>query len=100
MSFSSCFWPRGSARSGSRVSLGTISYSMYVLHELVPVAIPHVGPPIVPIVVGFALTVALSKLSYRWIEAPAMAKGSLYAARLNARGKTPVPLHPPEHLRA
>ena len=78
---------------GFLVSLGTISYSMYVLHELVLVAVPHVGPPVVTITVGFALTVGLSTLTYRWIEAPAMAKGSQYAARVRARRKTPVPQH-------
>ncbi len=73
------------------VSLGTISYSMYVLHELVLVVVPHVGPPLVPIALGFALTVALSALSYRWIEAPAMAMGSRYAARVRARGQATAP---------
>jgi len=67
------------------VSLGTISYSMYVLHELVLVVVPDVGPPLAPIALGFALTVALSTLTYRWIEAPSMARGSRYAARIRAR---------------
>lgn len=64
------------------VWLGTISYSMYVLHELVLVVVPKDGPPLVPIALGFALTVALSALTYRWIEAPGMAAGRKYAARV------------------
>lgn len=61
------------------MGLGTISYSMYLMHELVLALVPERGLSIVPIALGFALTVGVSVLTYRYLEAPAIALGKKYS---------------------
>jgi peptidoglycan/LPS O-acetylase OafA/YrhL len=57
--------------------LGNISYSIYLIHELViliwrAVAVPlHIGGPVIAVPVCMAVSIALSAVSYRVIELPA-----------------------------
>ncbi|WP_407155166.1 acyltransferase family protein [Bradyrhizobium sp. STM 3557] len=72
-------WPSGHPSiQRAVVALGDASYSMYLIHPLVVTAIitqwahlSHFGLPRV-LVVGFAVTIILSLLSYRFIERSAM----------------------------
>ena len=59
--------------------LGSISYSIFLLHLLVLNAVMHVfgyhlfsGSTLRVFVATFAVTVALAAVSYRWVEQPAM----------------------------
>jgi peptidoglycan/LPS O-acetylase OafA/YrhL len=72
------------------IGLGTISYSMYLMHELVLAVIPEWGLPGLSIAVGFSLTVAVSAITYRWVEAPAIGLGTRSSDRYKAWRRTRV----------
>ncbi|HET8632189.1 MAG TPA: acyltransferase [Thermomicrobiales bacterium] len=71
--------------------LGTISYSLYLLHPLVVGAVPRVGNWLATGALWLALCLALATLSYRWIEAPAIRLGHrLTSAGRGARRAEPI----------
>lgn len=55
--------------------LGRISYSIYLMHELVMMIVPPIGSPIVTTGVWFAITLAVSEFTYRLVEIPGIAFG-------------------------
>lgn len=55
--------------------LGTISYSLYLLHPLVVGAVPRVGNWLTTGALWVALCLTLASLTYRWLEAPAIRLG-------------------------
>ena len=57
------------------VNLGKISYSIYLLHDLVLAAIPGRANGGVTILIWFVVVVALSTLTHRWLERPGIAFG-------------------------
>ncbi|MFO0908721.1 MAG: acyltransferase [Isosphaeraceae bacterium] len=61
------------------VALGTISYSLYLIHPLVLALVPRVGPAWVSLGVWTLVLVPLSALTYHTIERPAIALGSRLA---------------------
>ncbi len=73
--------------------LGRISYSLYLVHTIVLLAIVHLVDPgslglmiaLFPLI--FVLSIALADLSQRWIERPAQALGRRVAARVERRAR-------------
>jgi peptidoglycan/LPS O-acetylase OafA/YrhL len=69
--------------------LGNISYSLYLYHAVVLLALTHLLYGKLPI--GFVLAIAgaatilVSWLSYRWVELPAIRWGKLCSSRLEQR---------------
>ncbi len=59
--------------------IGTISYSLYLLHALVVIALPLPGPALLHVPVWLAASLALAAATYRWIERPAMRWGRAQA---------------------
>jgi len=58
------------------VFLGTISYSIYLLHPAVFVLVPQTtGYPLAGFVLAIAVTVVAAACSYRWVEMPMIALG-------------------------
>ncbi|HEX5502527.1 MAG TPA: acyltransferase, partial [Thermomicrobiales bacterium] len=55
--------------------LGTISYSLYLLHPLVVGAVPRVGNWLTTGALWLVLCIALASLTYRWLEAPTIRLG-------------------------
>jgi peptidoglycan/LPS O-acetylase OafA/YrhL len=75
------------------VGLGTISYSVYVLHPVVLVVVPLPHVPILTMAVGLSATVAVSAVTYRYIEKPTMELGRRIARRARTRPHVaPVPV--------
>jgi peptidoglycan/LPS O-acetylase OafA/YrhL len=75
MRFASASWPR------TLVSLGVISYSIYLVHPLlVELVFPH-GTGIVPVVALMASTVAVAAVTYPLVERPAIRVGHRLAKR-------------------
>jgi peptidoglycan/LPS O-acetylase OafA/YrhL len=68
-------------RLRSLVALGTISYSVYLLHPIVLVVIPLPHSPALTMLVGLAATAAVSWVSYRFIEKPTIQIGRRVARR-------------------
>ena len=69
--------------------IGTISYSLYLLHALVVLALPLPGPALLHVPVWLAVSIALAAATYRWIERPAMRWG-VPQARASARASNPL----------
>ena len=63
------------------IGLGTISYSMYLIHEIVIALIPGELPGLVQIACVYTITVGVSALTYRYIKAAAITIGRSYAYR-------------------
>jgi peptidoglycan/LPS O-acetylase OafA/YrhL len=92
--------PRAGALLRRRVPqfLGRISYSLYLLHAVVLLALLHVAHDQIPtagiIALMWALSIPLAALCYRWVELPGIAAGKRIAARLDARrpaaGRSPA----------
>ena len=57
--------------------LGQISYSVYLLHELVSVVVPVTFAPWVYFALCTAITVGISHLTYRFVERPAIRLGRM-----------------------
>jgi peptidoglycan/LPS O-acetylase OafA/YrhL len=66
-------------------ALGTISYSMYVLHPVVLVVVPLPRTPWLSMAIGLTTTVAVSAVTYRLVERPTMEFGRRLARRRRAR---------------
>ncbi|TKJ16702.1 acyltransferase [Blastococcus sp. CCUG 61487] len=78
-------WPR------LLVYLGTISYSVYLLHALVLLLFPQVpGGPWVRFSAMMAVTVVGAMLTYRFIEKPGIALGRRVVAARRARAAEPA----------
>ncbi len=60
--------------------LGSISYSLYLLHLLVLAVVPMVGPPVLSMVVWLALMLLVAAATERWIERPSIALGKHLSA--------------------
>jgi peptidoglycan/LPS O-acetylase OafA/YrhL len=84
------FYLLRSRRLRSLVALGTISYSVYLLHPIVLVLIPLPRQPLLEMIVGLAATVVVSWASYRLIEKPTMEIGRRCARRIRARQPKPA----------
>jgi peptidoglycan/LPS O-acetylase OafA/YrhL len=70
-----CFALRGRAFPAWLQWLGRISYSLYLLHELVASALPAALPAALWLPLATALSIGLSYLAYRFVEHPAMDLG-------------------------
>jgi peptidoglycan/LPS O-acetylase OafA/YrhL len=55
--------------------LGAISYSVYLMQELVLAAVPALAHPVLTAVACIAATMAVSELTYRFVERPAVRLG-------------------------
>ena len=64
------------------VALGTISYSVYVLHPVVLVLIPLPHVPALTMLIGLGVTIVVSAVTYRVIEKPTLELGHRYARRV------------------
>jgi peptidoglycan/LPS O-acetylase OafA/YrhL len=61
--------------------LGQVSYSLYLVHPLVIWVVPHTPVPILTLVAWTMTTIALSAVTYRSVEAPAIALGRRLTVR-------------------
>lgn len=62
------------------VWLGTVSYSLYLLHLLVLAVVPAIGPPLISITLWVASMLLVAAISERWIERPSHALGRYLSA--------------------
>lgn len=76
------------------VSIGTVSYSLYLVHWPVIVFYRDVNGPLGPVDVITALIVmgTLTLAMYRWVETPARLHNSHHASKHRPLYKSPVPL--------
>jgi peptidoglycan/LPS O-acetylase OafA/YrhL len=66
--------------------LGRISYSLYLVHSVVLYTLPSIdGQPLVSGSLGVLVTIAVSALTYRWVEQPAIALGRRVVRRRRDR---------------
>jgi peptidoglycan/LPS O-acetylase OafA/YrhL len=80
------FWCRGFSLPGVACWLGTVSYSIYLLHPLVLVLlVPAHWPPWAFLSGTFATTLLLAAFAHRFVEAPGIALGRSLEAAANAR---------------
>jgi peptidoglycan/LPS O-acetylase OafA/YrhL len=70
--------------------LGTISYSVYLMQALVLLAVPAMPHPVLSAAVWVAVTVAVSELTYRYVERPAVRLGRNLDLRRGPGADTPV----------
>jgi peptidoglycan/LPS O-acetylase OafA/YrhL len=71
-------------RMSALAALGAISYSLYVLHPVVLVIVPLPSVPMLAILTGFVVSVAVSVLTYRYVERPAIRLGRAATGRVHA----------------
>jgi peptidoglycan/LPS O-acetylase OafA/YrhL len=71
------------------VGLGTISYSVYLLHPPLLTVVPVWPNPIYSLLAMLGLTVVVASCTYRFIEQPGMALGKRIYTHLNAGGVRP-----------
>jgi peptidoglycan/LPS O-acetylase OafA/YrhL len=95
----------GVALRGRRVPralrlLGTISYSVYLLHALVLIAVPASSSPLLSAVVWVAVTLGVSAAAYRCVELPSMRLGRRPGRRPSEPVLLPVPRPAVEHAPA
>ena len=88
------FYSLRTRRLRNLVALGTISYSVYLLHPVVLVVVPLPRQPLLEMTVGLAATVAISWVSYRLIEKPTMELGRRVARRSRTRAARVPALEP------
>lgn len=80
------------------IYLGSISYSVYLVHAVVIHVVPHLDNPVLTIVTWIALVVLVSSITYHLVEKPAQDLGHRLARRIapqrpaaGARVASPVP---------
>lgn len=61
--------------------LGQISYSLYLWHTFVIIAIPQTGPIALTVLLWLLCLIGVAALTYRWVEQPGMALGRWLMAR-------------------
>lgn len=75
------------------VFLGTISYSVYLVHPVVFALVPPIGShPLLGFALAIAATVALATLSHEWVEKPMIALGRKKFGERRTAGTRPI--HP------
>jgi peptidoglycan/LPS O-acetylase OafA/YrhL len=74
--------------------LGTISYSVYLVQALVLITVPALPVPLLSAVLWAGLVVALSELTYRRVEQPAVRLGRRLATGRPTAQDAPVRVHP------
>jgi peptidoglycan/LPS O-acetylase OafA/YrhL len=57
------------------VWLGTVSYSLYLLHLLVLAVVPASGPPVLSVTIWVICMLLVAAVAERWIERPSLALG-------------------------
>lgn len=57
------------------VALGSISYSIYLLHDLVIAAIPPQPTPLLSVASWLLVGIVIAAATYRWVELPGIALG-------------------------
>ncbi len=67
--------------------LGTISYSVYLVHAIVIHVVPPVGGKVVALTVWTAIILAISSVTYRLVEAPFHEFGRSQARRVPGPGR-------------
>jgi peptidoglycan/LPS O-acetylase OafA/YrhL len=67
---------RARSLPGSLLWLGKVSYSFYIVADIVPPLLPGRSHPWLWIVESLAVSLAISACTYRWIERPFMLAGS------------------------
>jgi len=75
------------------VYLGTISYSLYLIHSLV-IAVLHTGNDTRDFLLWMACSLVIANATYRWIERPAMQTRRFFGASPRASSAKTVD-HPP-----
>ena len=75
------------------VYLGTISYSLYLIHSLV-IAVLHTGNDTRDFLLWMACSLVIANATYRWIERPAMQARRFFGASPRASSAKTVD-HPP-----
>lgn len=76
--------------------LGTISYSMYLVHAIALWAIPVLpGPRIITEVVWVTASIVFSSLTYRYVERPSIALGRKLTKRRDAKPRAKPPAATP-----
>lgn len=63
------------------VWLGRISYSFYLMHPLVLLAVPKIGPAGIALIIWLSCSLGLAALTERWIERPGNALGRRLTTR-------------------
>jgi peptidoglycan/LPS O-acetylase OafA/YrhL len=76
------------------IYLGTISYSVYLVHAVVIHVVPRLDNPVLTIAAWIALVVLVSAITYRLVEKPAQDLGHRLARRVAARS-TAAPVSAP-----
>ena len=72
------------------VYLGAISYSVYLLHAVVLLLVPHVGSGVATFLVWNVATLLGASLTYRFIEKPAIALGRRIVRSRQRRPQAPA----------
>jgi peptidoglycan/LPS O-acetylase OafA/YrhL len=68
------------------IYLGTISYSVYLVHAVVIHVVPHVNSPVLTVITWIAVVVLVSSVTYHLVEKPAQDLGHRLARRIAPRG--------------
>ena len=74
------------------IYLGTISYSVYLVHAVVIYVVPRLDNPVLTIVTWIAVVVSVSSITYHLVEKPAQDLGHRLARRIAPRR----PAHAPQ----
>jgi peptidoglycan/LPS O-acetylase OafA/YrhL len=72
------------------IYLGTISYSVYLVHAVVIHVMPRLDNPVLTIVTWIAVVVLVSSITYHVIEKPAQELGQRLARRIAPRRSVPA----------
>jgi len=70
------------------VYLGTISYSVYLMHGVVLILMPHIGSGLTTFLLWNAATLVSASLTYRFIEKPAIELGRRVVSFRRRRAET------------
>jgi peptidoglycan/LPS O-acetylase OafA/YrhL len=85
---------RGRAFPRPLIYLGTISYSVYLVHAIVIYVVPHLASKPLTFVLWVAVIIAVSSITYHFIEKPALDLGHRLARRV-APGRRAMPAPAP-----